>query len=299
MRCDENLALVEDYFDGELDGRTAQQVAQHLSACASCAAAYQKLEREQGLYLTYECDAQPAPDFWDGVMLRATQESRAEPAGFLAGVRRWFGNALGSLTTQRFSPQLTALLVLAAIGVTAGLMRYFGPRDRSNSVATVPQSAATPAIVSTPLPVEIAQPANPKKDEVAEQGSKPGADVKRQTPQHINGRVGPVLVTRVGAERGGQKPANSGALTPDELVRQAEQKYVAAITLLKRDARSRRSQLDDETAARFERTLAAIDRTIADTRRAARQHPGDPVAAQYMLAAYSKKVDVLREIISY
>ena len=87
--------------------------------------------------------------------------------------------------------------------------------------------------------------------------------------------------------------------TPDQLIREAEQKYLAAISILSRDVNRHRSQLDAETALRFERTLAAIDRTITDTRRAVREHPGDPVAAQYMLTAYAKKVDVLREMIGY
>ena len=42
-----------------------------------------------------------------------------------------------------------------------------------------------------------------------------------------------------------------------------------------------------------------LDRTIADTRKAVRQHPDDPVAVQYMLTAYAKKVDVLREMVDY
>jgi type VI protein secretion system component VasF len=115
---------------------------------------------------------------------------------------------------------------------------------------------------------------------------------KERTPNLIAGNERSV---RAGLKTG----ATEHKPTSDELVREAEQKYVAAIAMLSRDVNRRRSQLEPEMAARFERTLAAVDRTIADTRRAARQHPGDPVAAQYMLTAYAKKVDVLREIIGY
>ena len=82
-------------------------------------------------------------------------------------------------------------------------------------------------------------------------------------------------------------------------MREAEQKYLAAISILSRDVNRRRSRLDPETVARFEQTLAAVDRTIAGTRRAVREHPDDPVAVQYMLTAYAKKIDVLREMASY
>jgi len=89
------------------------------------------------------------------------------------------------------------------------------------------------------------------------------------------------------------KPA---PLTAEQAVREAEQKYVAAIAILSRDVNKHRSELDPAIAAKFEATLASIDFTIRETKRAVREHPGDPVAAQYMLAAYSEKLDVLREM---
>jgi len=77
-------------------------------------------------------------------------------------------------------------------------------------------------------------------------------------------------------------------------VREAEQKYLAAIAILTKDVNKR--QLDPMVKARFDSALAAIDRTIEETRQAARKNPNDPAALQYMLAAYAKKVDVLRDI---
>jgi predicted Zn-dependent protease len=82
--------------------------------------------------------------------------------------------------------------------------------------------------------------------------------------------------------------------TPAQLVREAEQKYVTAIAMLSRDVNRKRSQLDPIMLARFDSALGDIDRTIKDTRRVVRENPEDPIALQYLLAAYSKKVDVLR-----
>jgi hypothetical protein len=90
--------------------------------------------------------------------------------------------------------------------------------------------------------------------------------------------------------------AKSAPLTAEQAIREAEQKYVAAIAILSRDVNKHRSELDPAVAAKFEATLASIDFTIKETRRAVHEHPGDPVAAQYMLAAYSEKLDVLREM---
>jgi hypothetical protein len=96
-----------------------------------------------------------------------------------------------------------------------------------------------------------------------------------------------------------QKPKSSAhRQTPDELVRKAEQKYLAAIALLSRDASRQQSRLDPEALAQFDQALAAVDRTIIGTRRAVRAHPNDPVAVQYMLTAYAKKVEVLRQMVN-
>lgn len=301
MRCEEYLALVEDYFDGETDERTTELLGQHLSACASCAHVSRRLEREQKLYRVYECDARPpAPDFWDDVMAKARDEKEAT-AHPLAGLRRWLGSAFGNFNVPRFSPSLTALIVLVAIGMTMGLMRYLNSGEKRSNAAAISQNRTAPAISPTETPVENGKPEKRPAEENIEKRIERGATAQPQLAKNFSGRGKMALAANRGnAGRGNRTLVKSDkTLTPDELVRQAEQKYVAAITMLSRDARSRRSQLDAESAARFEQTLAAIDRTIADTRRAARQHPGDPIAAQYMLTAYAKKVDVLREMIGY
>ena len=83
---------------------------------------------------------------------------------------------------------------------------------------------------------------------------------------------------------------------PAQLVREAEQKYLAAISILSRDVNRRRSQIDPTVLARFDSALSDIDRTIKETRRVVREHPDDPVALQYLLSAYAKKVDALRDM---
>lgn len=307
MRCVECQQFVEDYFDGELDEQTTLQVAEHLDACASCQSAYALLEKEQALFLSYECETQPAPDFWDNVIARTAQENTKHRAHSSSSLRGWFSSALGRFNAPRLSPSLAALLVLLAIGTTIAVMRYLNSREESVAPATVARNEAAPAPVAA-QPGEIIKPsgtATPERDEAVGMG-RGRTEVKDQPPQVAKIRAGKkerVLAASLGNEKGVRVNPSAGTAgrpqTSDELVREAEQKYVAAIAMLSRDASRRRSRLDAETAARFAQTLAAVDRTIADTRRAARRHPGDPVAAQYMLTAYAKKVDVLREIVSY
>lgn len=303
MRCEEFQPLIEDHFDGELDERTNELVTQHVGACASCAAFYRKLEGEQELYLRYECDAQPAPAFWDNVMARAAEENTARPSRPLNILHGWMSSVLGTFNAPRFSPSLTALIVVVAIGITIGVMRYVNSRESATNPVSLSQRESMPANVSSPQTNETVSSTNPPKDdEIEEQGSSRDGNEPPQLVKDNGRRKGnPILAaSNKNAGRTNLKPSTSGRKpTSDELVREAEQKYVEAIAMLSRDVNRRRSRLDAVTAARFERTLAAVNRTIADTRRAVRKHPGDPVATQYMLTAYARKVDVLREMVGY
>ncbi|HEX8922680.1 MAG TPA: zf-HC2 domain-containing protein [Pyrinomonadaceae bacterium] len=305
MRCLECQPELEAYFDGELGEGTTEQVAEHLSACASCANVYRKLEAEQGLYLRYECDAQPAPDFWDNVMARTAEVSTARNARpHFSRLRDFLGGTLGQFNALRFSPSATALFVIVAIAVTIGVMRFVNQR-KGAAPPSVAQNEGVPATTPTePSPEVVRTKSSPEDDSSG--GVKPDAPDASEQPLHVKNRAGrkdktPSLTASNdrSVRAGFKSSATRHNPTSDELVREAEQKYVAAIAVLSRDVNRRRSQIDPETARRFAQTLSAVDRTIADTRRAARKHPNDPVAAQYMLTAYAKKVDVLRELIGY
>jgi hypothetical protein len=300
MRCEECQAKVEDYFDNELDEQTTDLVAQHLAACRLCANAYAGLEREQELYLQYECETQASPAFWDNVMARSAQNNTAQVFQTLSSLRGWLSN----FSTPRFSPSLTALFVLAAVGLTIGVMRYVSSGERSpTSAESVSQNGGVPAPLPTTTPETGINSANQTQGNgTTVEGSEIGIKEQPQIARSSVGRKDKFVLTAGGEGAGRinrQPQANGRKPTPDELVREAEQKYIAAIAMLSRDVNSRRSRLDPKMAARFEQTLAAVERTISDTRRAVREHPGDPVAAQYMLTAYAKKVDVLREMASF
>ena len=165
----------------------------------------------------------------------------------------------------------------------------------------ISQKESIPATASSPTMSQVAGQESSNAAGAGEEERKKDLN-KRQLAQNRDERKGsPTLSMRRGtvSRTFTKSEASMRSPTPDQLIREAEQKYLAAISILSRDVNRHRSQLDAETALRFERTLAAIDRTITDTRRAVREHPGDPVAAQYMLTAYAKKVDVLREMIGY
>ncbi|MDQ3819625.1 MAG: zf-HC2 domain-containing protein [Acidobacteriota bacterium] len=302
MRCEECLPLVEEYFDGELDESVVNLVAQHINACAHCAREHQKLESERELYLSYVYDAEAAPDFWDNIMTRAAREKGAQ-SNLFERFQHFVTSARGDFSAPRFSAALTALIVLAAVVTTAGLMLYINSRGRSVGTAErIPSKESQPSTATSTAPGQVdvqdesSKTAGAGREEIRKDLN------KRQLARGRDERKGSqaVSIQRGAFARSFTKPGSRPSeLTPDQLIREAEQKYLAAISMLSRDVSRRRSRLDSETVTRFERTLAEIDRTIADTRRAVREHPGDPLAAQYMLTAYAKKVDVLREMIGY
>lgn len=298
MKCQEVSAVLEEYFDGELDERHGRTVAAHLGACAACAASYGELQREQDLFMRYERDVEVTPQLWPAVAARIAAENTAvEPvaaAPFGARLRGWLA---GTFTAPRFSPAL----VLVAVVATAGAMRLMQPRVVFvQTIAQASPERATPpqqqGVAPAPSPQSSAAPEQIKQDVIAvkENREKPRPietrkkEAGRDEPQSQTNA--PRLLLAGGAQ-------NSEPQTPDALVRDAAAKYQKAIEILSRDVNQRRSKFDPVTLARFDDTLKALDRTIAETRRAAlAQTNSDPVAVQYMLTAYEKKVEVLREM---
>ncbi len=282
MECEESLALIDQYFDGELGEPTASLVTDHLAACASCERVYGRLKHEQEFYLRHECEAEVSPAFWANVFAKAAQEQAqtAPSAWSLARLRERLKDTLGEVRALRFSPLLTAALVLLSIGLTAGVMKYLNARER--------------AVEPPALARNDSQPLAPRRSDGnapshAKEASNGGTESKNLT------------ATTSGANVRSHDPKPETLRrqpSPDELVRNAEQKYLAAIALLTRDARHRRSRIDPAALAQFDQALASVDRTIVGTRRAVRAHPTDPVAVQYMLTAYAKKVDVLRQMVN-
>ncbi|HEV2881126.1 MAG TPA: zf-HC2 domain-containing protein [Pyrinomonadaceae bacterium] len=311
MKCEECTAnTLEEFLDGELDARRAAELGAHLAACRACAAAYERLLDEQATYASYERNLDVTPQaLWAGVAARITaEESREKPAAkasLFESVRAWLAPAF---VAPRFSPALTAAMMLLAIGATALVMRYMNSQPvGSRELAAAPSKVtATPSsIVQQPTPE-----ATPASSPAATQngGSSGGADVQ-PNEREKNRKL--EFARKRDAERKLVVPSNDPAQilvanqnneilkrqrATERLVREAEAKYLAAIKMLSEDVNRKRTRLDPQVAARFDETLATIDRSIAETRRTVLRQRNDPVAVQYMLSAYAKKVEVMREM---
>jgi anti-sigma factor ChrR (cupin superfamily) len=313
MKCEQCTAhALEEFLDGELDARRAAEIGAHLAACRDCAAAYDELRDEQALYASYERDLETTPQaLWTGVAARIAAEqprARSRAGASLSGrVRAWLAPVL---VAPRFSPALTAAMMLLAIGATATVMRYMNsrqpaqPRELANGVQ--PRVAPTPLnVVRQPTPETNGSggPHAPQHNEPSGNANEqPGEREKTQRPEAPRRRDAP-RKSAVPPDDAAQMLAagqNNEFVrrqrATERLVREAEAKYLAAIKMLSEDVNRKRTHLDPQVAARFDETLATIDRSIAETRRTVLQQRNDPVAVQYMLSAYAKKVEVMREM---
>ena len=292
MKCEDFQYQIDEYLDGELGRAAAASVDAHLSGCAACSSIYEEARRELDMYVRYEREVEVTPALWAAI---ATRIKREEPAPH----KSWLGTARERLAAvfaaPRLSPAFAAALVLVAIGLTVAVTTFINSRNgdkNSNVIAVGPNNnAAAPASNSgsnAGNTNQVQPPAQtpPARDQVAD--SRP--EDKQAAPAPEREKSSPAIQKQQIAKAG---PASAGQ-TASQLVQEAEQKYLAAINLLERDVK--RTKLDPAIRARFEVALADIDRTIGETRKVVRQNPGDPGALQYLLGAYSKKVDVLREM---
>ncbi len=300
MNCREVTSVLEEYFDGELDEHQRRQTAAHLVACATCAAAYAGLQREQELFMHYERDVEVTPQLWHGIQARiagAQVAPQLVAVPFSVRIREWFASAL---IAPRFSPALTAALVALAIALTVGVMKFTTKGERASTSFATMQSP-TPTVKSqqtaapSPQPsIEQTAPAQHEQDASANNKPVVKPRIDERTRKH-EARARNLPITNTGAQYQ-QVAAQPHEPTPDDLVKDAEAKYQKAIEILNRDVKGRRSALDAVTLARYDETLKSLDRTIAETRRVALGRNNDPVAVQYMLTAYAKKIEVLREM---
>ena len=304
MKCENCLGMVEEYFDAELERRQSQQVAEHLASCVSCNAVYESLEQEQQLYAHYERDVEVTSALWQGVQARITQASAQQeshqPSGVVERLRKFFTE---SFHAPRFSPALAVMLVALAIGATVLVMNYVNSHSNTTNIAAENKNSSGTDSINQANGNTTPQPEAPQ---VADGGVQPeNSDESTKTPSitpTINKPEGvrpmPVKVSTEAMKQRSLLVTKDiqPKVSAESLLRDAEQKYLAAIAILQRDFDKRRSKLDPKLVAKLDASLASIDRTIAETRKAVRQNSDDPIAVQYMLTAFAKKVEVLRDV---
>lgn len=280
MRCEEIEPLIEPYLDGAVSEQTADVVAAHLSTCAECARCAASLELESNFYTKHEPELEVPVTFWSGVMERVDahgSEAQQRTPSWLDRVAQ----VVSRIRAMSLEPAPAVALLLLTVGLTAAVTFYLSSHMRLSqvSVARMQAEGSTQTTASSPDP----------RSEVGTDRAFQFSQATASVP------AGDRKTSRRPRDPNQQKPTRRE--TADALVREAEQKYLAAIAMLSQDARGRVARLDPGAKSQFEQTLATIDRAIANTRSIVHASPGDPVAVQYMLTAYSRKVDLLRQVV--
>jgi hypothetical protein len=288
MKCDECQALLEEYFDGELDQIVTGAVSFHVENCLPCSTTLQELTLESQAYQNYERRLDVSPDLWARVRSEIGEESPPRPPALFES---WHPG-LGKHLSRGFSVPVAVGLVLLAIVSTIAVMKSM---DNKEAVRQIASSVGNAQLTEIHPPAKGSEVMGLDSDSGTAREpliTLKGSELKKNVE---SGRRTENVRSRVWTVR----PDPLEARKPAQLVRDAEKKYLSAIVLLTRDAQQRPSRLDSETRAKLDGALAAIDRTILATRRAVQRNPNDPLAVQYMLSAYGKKVEVLKEMTAY
>jgi hypothetical protein len=280
MNCDDYVLLLEEFVDGELGESDAKKVEVHLAACHSCQKLLAELKEAQAIFARYDPALELSPNLWQGVEDRLKAEGTfrspkpAEPLGWGQKINDWITR---HFHTPRLTPAFTMIVVAVAVGLTILVMR---PNRLHLPVSPVDPTGIGGINIGTGSPGDDIVSSTPSK------GDETASAIQPVPPR-------PVKVVSL-------PPPAPAKREPSvqELIRDAESKYRAAITVLTRDVNKRRTTMDPLLVARLDSTLEAIDQTIADTKLAVKTNPNDPVAAQYLLTAYAKKVEVLQEMAS-
>lgn len=255
---------LQAWFDGELAANEAATVTTHLNSCAQCAAAANTAEAES-LILSEAL----ATEFAAPVPTETLRE-RIDTA--VAGLQR--ANVQESSASrwraiaEYFSFRPLAYASVAAIMLLAGVIGFVYLKNKPNtSVAGRNDSPVTPKQSPQPekLPEQIINPVPPKSVDVA----------VVYPPKRIR-RIKPI--------------------EPDPTSMEwQEHQYKYAIARLN-EAIKTQPPMRPALQVEYTYNMAVIDNAIANTREAAKKNPKDPLANQFMLAAYQSKVDFMNQI---
>ncbi len=291
MKCETCLEMMDELIEGELDGSLAREATAHIAMCGPCSQLYANLRYEQELYVKYLLDVEPPPALWANLQLELEKKKVIRASQPQLRLQRWLANVLGGL---HITPQLAAALVLIIIGLAIGIIVWRTTIDKSR------HQAQNPGVVGVQPSSEVNREATHRdSDNTDRRSSTNDNDGKIRPATTKSGDRGRRIQVSAAGRAGRRMIERSPAVpTVDQVARRAEQQYLSAIKILSRDIKRRRALISPALLSQLETVLAEVDRTIAATRRVAREQPRDPVAVQYMASAYEKKVELLREVTS-
>lgn len=265
---------LQGYFDGELSRVAAARAASHLAACMTCAAAAREMQREMSVLasaLQPELAVSVPTETLRGRINDAIAELQSEPTVPAYSVPApgrarfsWFGDFAG-FQRQAFSYAAVAVVMvtLVALGVI-----YLKRAPVKSSVELTQNEPP-------------ARPASPQSSPIVSAPPDTGA-LPDQTP-------GPVKAAK-------NSPPRQALRERTPTLLPGERNYVRTIAALNATIKSKGRPMRPGLQVEYEHNLAVVDQAIAATRAAAQRNPKDPDAAQFVMAAYQSKVELMTQV---
>lgn len=277
--------ILQAYLDNELSPETAESVAKHVAACASCAGTLSDAASEMSLFATaFEAEtALEVPTVRLRERIDAAIAETQTPVEIFDGRERngltaWLSSFIGSLKT---SPQhalgfasLIALITFAAIFAAIQSNR---PDNRTASVEDF-----SVLIAKGPLP----------SDSTKDDSSPVGLTASPSTSNNPKRKSEKKVMTR------SQKSNETrGAIVAEAKPLPGETDYLKAIDSLTTEIEAGgEANMQPSLLAEYKRNLAVVDQAIDSTRRAARRNPADMDAAEFLYTSYQSKLDLLSTV---
>ncbi len=301
MNCERCKNELEDFLYDELGEARAAEVRAHLADCAVCAALRDEIEGENEIFGRFyeQTSIEPAAEMWDAIRAHINSEAREraqidrdawspafrplDSGGLKAGLQALFrmarAGAFGRLLAPATLRQAAFAALLVALSVAATTI-YLKLGDKGEKKVATKSGEPAP----TRQPQQGVTPTPSPSVDVARDGVKPNTGAS--APKGVKPPV--------------DRPAPPRQLTDQELmnrqIARAEREYQKAIRLLDQAIAKQRDRLDPALIKQYESSLASIDNSIDASRRAFRERPDDPIAGQFLLAAYAKKLDLMQDI---
>jgi anti-sigma factor RsiW len=292
-------AILQSYFDGELSGQHLEGITSHLAACQACAVTAREIEAETALLA-----AAFAPEFETAVpteqlrrridaAISGLQTQRVpvkESAG--ATVKAWLQSLVAPLS---FSPQrafgYAGLVLILGFAAILGIIQWRTATPVRDQVAVTDEASRVPSkgnLSVTPAPV-VVQTQAPGADQTQATVPVSAPSSRNAVPKRRPTNLAPPASGTV-ASNAVNQPEDKVKLLP------GERSYLQTIAKLDSTIKASDRPMRPALQAEYQRNLALVDRALAATRDAAKKNPNDPDAAEFMMAAYQNKVNLLNAV---
>ncbi|MCA1568312.1 MAG: zf-HC2 domain-containing protein [Acidobacteria bacterium] len=308
MRRCLSAGTLRGYFDGEISDEEVVSVTAHLASCEDCAVAAR--EMEEGIESLRQAFAPlislPVPAARLQARLNTSISALPPPKSGLVATVGFNVSAL--LTWLSHTTNRTPRLMEGFATLTVVLMLFVAAVIYQLQPPVKEQAENENATAASSVPV-----ARAGQEALAGSGAFADSSISKGA-QALSSGVGHPLVMAVNkvssksarhvehrgrrAKSHDQRQESSSLLAEGKSLIPGEQKQLAHIATLTASLEGGAKPLQPILRVEYERNLAVVDVAIKATRRIALNNPRDKNAAEFLLAAYQSKINLLRAVAS-